>query len=173
MAWGFFHLLRLLCIGGCWWPPQPADPKPTCLLLPLLPLLLSVCGESGKEGGAEPHNHTQEWRAADFFLQRGWISWRTSPRRPSRWQTRRLVHTRMVRMGTLRRRGLSAPSALRASMCQLPFKAISRKGTVRKVTSTDLRARGDFIIIHESKSRKQEIYTCTHYEFCGNNPKIQ
>ena len=65
MAWGFFHLLRLLCIGLaalCW----PADPKPTCLPPNHTTPLLSFCGESGKQRGAEPH-HTQGWLAAADF----------------------------------------------------------------------------------------------------------
>ena len=121
---------------------SPADPKPTYLPPNTTPLL-SFCGESGKERGRSPTTPrddlqliSQDWR---------WISWRTSPRRLSRWQIHRHAHTRMGRMGTLHRRGLSAPSALKASMCQPRFKAISRKGTVKKVTSTDLQARGIFI----------------------------
>ena len=49
IAWGFFHLLRLLCIGR--WP---ADPKPTCLPPILLPLFCHFAVKVENRGGRSP-----------------------------------------------------------------------------------------------------------------------
>ena len=148
---------------------SPADPKPTYLPPNTTPLL-SFCGESGKQRGRSPTTPrddlqliSQDWR---------WISWRTSPRRLSRWQIHLHAPTRMGRMGTLHRRGLSAPSALKALMYQPRFKAISRKGTVKKVTSTDLQAQGfSYFMDLYHKNRNYAVYTCIHYKFFGEHPE--